>query len=573
MIRRLSPPPGTGWLVASGLLLALAFPPFDLLVPSFVALVPFGIWLAGLPGGPAGRSRALRGGLYLGLIYHSLVFYWLLVALVFYTPLALVAFLGPVLIMMAVLSVGTLGAHLAIRSFGWPLWLALPVFWTATEWTRAHLGPISFPWMELGASLTAFPRLVGAADVLGTRGVSFWLALLNGLLAALVLTRWPHLAAAGDDGPTGSPAPASSSGSPAPASSGGLRTGLLTAGFLASLVGPLAYSQIRWTTLDLEPAASVALVQPNVPEDIKLQPEVAAESARVATERLLEQGALDAARGRAGGPEELVILPETVLPLYVEPAPELGYAGRTEYGRWITGLAARLEAPVLYGALGVRPSAGENGEGNSEEGGFTRFNSAFLVAPDGERLARYDKRYLVPMVERVPFVPPEWLSWMDYMGAFGEGASGDVMRAGGSSFGVLICYESIFEDLSRRYRRRNADFLVNITNDAWFGRHEPWWARSSALWQHPAHLVMRAIENRVGVARAANTGISEIVDPLGRVGPRSPLFTETAVTGTVYTTRERTLYTRFGDWPGLVSVLAAAAVLLLVAWTEARSEP
>lgn len=555
--------------MASGLLLGLAFPPFHLLVPSFVALVPYGVWLARVPGGPVGGSRALRGGFYLGLLYFTLVFYWLLVALVFYTPLALVAFLGPVLIMSVFLAVATVGAHLAIRRLGWPVWLALPVFWTATEWTRAHLGPISFPWMELGASLTAYPRLLGAADVVGTRGISFWLALLNGLLAALILRRWPGMNPDGTGTPGGSEpdgAAESEGAGRSPMDTGaasGPRRAMLLLGtaYLAVLAGPLVYSQARWEGVSLRPAVTVGVIQPNVPEDIKLQRDVAADSARAATNRLVAGGALR----RADGPApELLILPETVLPLYVEPAPELGYPGRPEHRRWVAELARRSGAPVLYGSLGLRAPQDATQD-------HAAYNSAFLVAPGGERVARYDKKYLVPMVERVPFVPPEWLSWMEYMGDFAEGTGPQLMQVRGASFGVLICYESIFADLSRQYRRQGADLLVNITNDAWFGRHEPWWARSSALWQHPAHLVMRAIENRMGVARAANTGVSEIVDPLGRVTRRTPLFVEAAFSGTVYTSDERTLYTRWGDWPGLVATLMAAAALLLGGWRARRT--
>ncbi len=106
--------------------------------------------------------------------------------------------------------------------------------------------------------------------------------------------------------------------------------------------------------------------------------------------------------------------------------------------------------------------------------------------------------------------------------------------------------------------------LVNITNDAWYGR-EPWYARTTALWQHPAHMVMRAIENRMGVARAANTGISMFVDPVGRVYDATPLFQRDVRVDTVYTTDVRTFYTRFGDLVGNGSA-AGALLLVLLAW-------
>ena len=119
---------------------------------------------------------------------------------------------------------------------------------------------------------------------------------------------------------------------------------------------------------------------------------------------------------------------------------------------------------------------------------------------------------------------------------------------------MLICYESAFEDLGRRYRRGGADFLVNITNDSWYGR-------TAAPYQHAAHLVMRAIETRMGIARSASTGISQFVDPLGYTHLSTPLFTERIVTAAVLTTDARTLYVRLGDWVGMLVLVGTAACL------------
>ncbi|MGH7541905.1 MAG: hypothetical protein ACRELC_12980, partial [Gemmatimonadota bacterium] len=176
-------PSHPGPLFLSAVILALAHPPFHLLVPSFVGLVPFALWLEGLPPGAEGRSEARRGGFFLGLVYYALVFYWLLVALVYYTPVAVLGFLAPVLILSGFLAVATLGMRVVRVRLGWPVWLALPVFWTANEWLRANLPQVGFPWMQLGDTLTGFPWLIGAADLVGSRGIGFWLALVNALIA------------------------------------------------------------------------------------------------------------------------------------------------------------------------------------------------------------------------------------------------------------------------------------------------------------------------------------------------------------------------------------------------------
>jgi apolipoprotein N-acyltransferase len=129
-------------------------------------------------------------------------------------------------------------------------------------------------------------------------------------------------------------------------------------------------------------------------------------------------------------------------------------------------------------------------------------------------------------------------------------------------FGILICYESTFADHARRFRLEGADFLLNLTNDGWFGR-EPSYTRTAALWQHPAHLVMRAIEHRVGVVRAANTGFSLFVDPLGHVYGRTELFQAVTSSETVYTSSVQTWFTRTGDVAGWTALLLTLGLLAI----------
>ncbi len=554
--RSLRPPRPVAPLLVSALLLGVAFPPFHLLLPSFVALVPFAVWTARLPPGPAGRSRALRGGFLMGLVAFSLVLYWLVVSLIFYTPLAVLAFLLPVVILSGMLSLATLGIHQARHRLGMPIWIALPVFWTALEWLRGHLGDVSFPWMQLGDSLTGYPWLIGAADVVGSRGISFWLALVAGLAAEAFLRwrparaeRW--LPGSGADGPV-------------PGASGRrLAVPLVLLALVLSV--PAGYSLWRWSSLEMEPAARVAVYQPNIPEDLKLRPRPAIDSTVRAVRTLTRRELADA------GELDLALLPEATFPsAIVDSIPSRGYGGRPDLKAFVTEVARTLEAPVLYGAVGVedRPDAD-----------FLHYNSAFLRGVDGRRLGTYHKRELVPVIERVPFVNPAWFQgWFaDVLGPYFGGASigpePDLLRTDGARFGVLICYESIFAELGRDYRRQGADFLVNVTNDAWYGRESPAWSRTSALWQHPAHLVMRAVENRMGIARSANTGISQTVDPLGRVSDRTELFRPAAFTATVFTTPGTTLYARWGDVAGWGSALAVLAVALACGWRMRVSRP
>lgn len=551
-------PRSPGPLLASALLLTLGTPPFHLLFPSFLGLVPFALWVADLPGGHEGRREALRGGYLLGLLYFGAMLYWMFVALVFYTGLAALAYALTVLILSALLALATLAMHETRDRLGWPLWAVLAVFWTAMEWTRAHMGDLSFPWMGLGDTLTGFPWLIGVADVVGSRGVSLWLLLVNGLVAELVLRKGsgrlpPGLAGAGlvprsltrGRGPGAGPA--------ASLPAGRETTWRVALALALLLAVPVGYSLHRWHDLEPTPVARVGVVQPDVPEDVKMDREAAVDSALRSSSTLVETrlaGEVDRL--------DLVVLPETVFPVYPNPLPEVGGSGRPDVRRWVGEVARRFDARVAFGALGCEVR---------EDGTCQPYNSAFLADGSGRYLERYDKRYLVPVVERVPFVDPVGLAGPTYFGGFAEGGRLPVMRASnGAGFGVLICYESIFPRAARAYRNAGADFLVNMTNDAWFGRDEPWWSRTTALWQHPAHLVMRAVENRVGIARSANTGISLVVDPLGRITHETDLFAATAFATPVLTTGGRTLYSRFGDLAGWGAALVGlGAVLALLA--------
>jgi apolipoprotein N-acyltransferase len=494
----------------SAVLLALSYPPLHLLVPPFVGLVPFALWVYGLPPDAEGRQAAVRGSVMFGLIHFGIVFYWILVALIWFTSLAILAFVASMLGLIGIAVLFGWVLHRAVHGVRVPLWLALPIAWVGAEWVRAHLpSTIAFPWLDLGTSLTGFPRLVGIAELVGTRGVSFWIAMVNGLLAVAILR-------IREKRPFALPIVA---------------TGVMVA-------VPMAWGVWRAGTLPVRDAARVAVVQPNIPEHIKLDPRAGLDSTYASLVGLLPN------LGR--GFNDLVVLPEVVLRIFPQADIHQG---------WVEPLQAWSgfsRSAFLIGGLGY--------EGELETGRYTPYNSAFVVDSLGVWDWRYDKRFLVPFVERVPLVPPEWFGGLQYFGGFGVGQGWPLAHVNGTDYGVLICYESSYPEGSRQFRLAGADVLLNITNDAWYGR-EPLYARTTALWQHPAHMVMRAIENRTGVARAANTGISMFIDPVGRVYNATNLFEADIRTDVVRTTDVLTFYTRFGDLSGKG---AAAAALILV---------
>jgi len=502
--------------------LAASFPPLHPLLLPFVGLVPFAFWVATLPADRSGQRAVLRGSLLFGLLYFGIVLYWILVALIWFSDLAIFAYLGTIAALMGFSALFGWMLHRAVHEVRAPLWLALPVTWPAIEWLRAHLpGPIAFPWLGLGSSLTGYPRLVGIAEIVGARGVTFWLAAVNGLVAMLVL-RWRE---------------------------GGRRTPLAVATALA--VGlPAAWGFWRAATLELHEAGRVAVVQPNIREDLKLDAQHALDSTFYHLDQLLP--------AITPGSVDLVVMPEVTFPVFLT-VPR--YPRSTEVQDHLQAWSREIGAPILFGALGARVV----------DGVYVPYNAAFLMRPQGLTDYEYDKRYLVPFVERVPWVPSRWLTGLQYFGSYGVGEGWPLARVDETAYAPLICYESSYPQGARAFRQEGADVLVNITNDAWYGR-EPWYARTTALWQHPAHMVMRAIENRVGVARAANTGISMFVDPIGRVYDATPLFREDLRVSRVFTTDVTTVYTRYGDLLGNGSA-SAALLLVLVAWRLRRRYP
>lgn len=487
-------------LVAVGALaLALSYPPFPLPILSFVAIIP-AVLLLEDSGGDAGR--AYTWGVRYGIAANGLVLSWMVVALWHFTPLAALGYV----ITSLVLGVFTgVLFWFVVRVRGAlprvPLALVFPVAWTALEWAVGHLGDVAFPWLGLGTSLADARVLVQWADLAGARGVTVWVVWVNVLAAGAVLA-WGNRRL--------------------------VVRRLLPVALSLALVA--AYGVWRERTLPVHPAGTVALVQPNVASGEKWE---ANPDSQVATLLAMSREA------RAAAHIDLFLWPESALP---------GWLPEPQHANWVHAVetfAAESRTPVLTGSLDYVVSGGRDIE---------TFNAAFYF--DSLGLSRpydvYHKHYLVPVVERVPFVPVRWfraVPWLArWSGGFAHGRELPLYPAAIGRFGVLVCYESAFEDLPRRYRQAGADFVVNITNDSWFGR-------TAGPYQHASHLVLRAIETRMGIARAANDGVSEFVDPLGRISNASRLRTRTVVTGTLLTSEVRTLYVRLGDWVGLLVVV------------------
>jgi len=287
---------------------------------------------------------------------------------------------------------------------------------------------------------------------------------------------------------------------------------------LAGLVSALAIGgalAVGWARLAGPPAPTipVGLVQGNIPQAVKWDA-----AYRETTLRIYADLTREVAPG-----SRLVVWPEAAVPAYVRLDPAVL--------TWTASLSASVGAPLLVGSVDVE-----------QQGRAVRYlNSAFLVEPRGLR-ARYDKMHLVPFGEYVPL--KRLLFFVEAIAAeigdFTPGRRAAVFPLEGAPFGTVICYEVIFPDLFRRFAAEGASFMTNITNDAWFGD-------SGGPLQHLAMVPLRAVENRIAVVRAANTGVSAFVGPDGAIESTIPLERRGVLRRDVPVRAGGTFYTRVGD--------------------------
>lgn len=407
------------------------------------------------------------------------------------------------------------GAYLAVFSgltallAGWlarrspaPLAFTFPIALLAIEELRAS-GELGFPWFQPGYTQHDYAPLIQMASLGSVSLLTLWLGFLNVLC-------WR-------------------------AAVGGAR---LRASLGAALLLLLPWA---WGTRVLDaapgprgPGMTVALVQGNIPGEKKWSGGHEKE--------ILDTFLGLSARAVAAQPRPaLIIWPETATGTYLRRQPAQSLA--------VSGFAERTGVPIFSGLPDWRLGGG---------GSVEQVNAAVLFAADGRPGPVYAKRHLVPFGERMPFQAlfPSLGRIALGQAEWTPGRETVLFPSGAGAFACLICFESIFPDLAREDVRRGARWLVNITNDEWFGN-------SAALYQHAAMAPLRAVENHVPLARCANTGLTTIVDANGRVTSRLPVWTPAVLNGALAAPGLPTFYTRVGDWPGIVAAVAVVVLALL----------
>jgi apolipoprotein N-acyltransferase len=506
-----------GLAVGSGLLCAIAFPPWDVGPIAFVGLVPLFLALEGTT-----PPRAARLGYAAGLSFYLATIWWVINTMTTYGRMPLLLSLVALLLLCGVLA-GYTAAFAGLLVLG-RKWLRSPRgiepllaagLWVALEFLRTYLFS-GFPWALLGYTQYRQPTVRLLAAATGVYGISALLLLVNGAVAGL-LASWLEAREGG----------------------GRWRAALLPVGLAAlALLATVAYARLLWRDPTGGAAIRVGVLQGNIDQSLKWN-----RSYQTATLDIYERLTRRVAVEKPG----LIVWPETAIPFFLRREPELSAR--------VYRLAEETGVPMLVGS----PDVGDDGR---------LYNTAFLLGRDGRIRGRYDKRHLVPFGEYVPL--HQIFFFLDKLvvgiGDFGRGHRATVFSLDGVRFSVMICYEAIFPGEVREFGRDGAEFLVNITNDAWFGR-------SGAPSQHLAMAAMRAVENGMYMVRAANTGISAVIAPTGEIPAQTGIFTEAALLGTIHPRQGETPYTRYGDvlaWVCLTFLVAYGMALARVRWMLGR---
>jgi apolipoprotein N-acyltransferase len=478
------------YATAFALLFALAFPfragdlHFDLgLLCGWLAPIPFALMLRDLA-----PRRALLWGFGAATAGFCGVFPWIWVVVHVH---------GHAASWIAVLAVVGLAIYCGLH-FGLAAWLTralepyaglasvlvLPAAWVVCEFLRTGSLANGFPWAFLGYSAHRNGPLLELASLGGVYGLSFLMV----LTASLAVRRQTTAAVL-----------------------------IVVAAHVLGFGLRLSAEEQSWAR-----PLHAGVVQASIPQDQKWDPALARDAfdAHLSASRLTAEA----------GPVDLIVWPEASAPVFLE--------AQGQYRSEVVALAEETGAELLVGGMGLDPLPGGRD--------FAYFNSIFVVSPEDGFVERYDKSILVPFGEYVP-----WRSLLGFLSGLATGlASGDVtpgpgarvIPVAGVAVAPLVCYEVLYPAAVRDAARAGARLLVNVTNDAWYGR-------SSAPHQFLAMAAMRSAEHGLPMLRAANTGVSAVVDAGGWVLRESEIFEPIALRVGVPGARPGpTLYTQLGDW-------------------------
>ena len=489
-------------IAASSLLWAFCYPPFPLGWLTFIVLAPAFIATAEL------RPRQAFTAWFMGGLAYNLVMYWWIYNVIKVGPALAIG--GGLVLLILFLS-------LFNALIGWSFRLALkyplllltyPLAWTGLEAARA-VGEMSFPWNNLGYALGHTLPLIQITSLFGVYGLSALLIAANLFLFQVARTK--------ENG----------------------------SWLLAWAAVPLLLLLVGWISLRQNapeaPMIKISLVQPSIPQTKKWSEKYFGE---VMGKTFRTIDGTNPAVNPVGG-SDLVVLAETAIPDFLRM--------RANLIDTFSRRAIDLHASYVVGALDFVPLKKPWSE-------YQFYNSAFLFRPmEGDRAEQYSKLRLVPFSEKLPF--QNLFPVLNYVnlgeGDFSPGGSysiwGDSLR-----FAPSICYEVIYPEFVRHAKQAGAQFLVNITNDGWFGR-------SNGPYEHANIARFRAVEMGMPIARCSNSGVSIFYDSWGRDLGHTELMDSTVLQRSLPVPDRTTFYARYGDFVDHFFLLSLGIWILVLA--------
>lgn len=480
--------------LTSGVVNILIFPKPELTLLSWATLVP--LLLATYKESRAGRAFLL--GALSGIIFFFGSCQWVIYVLKNYGDLGWVGSVLAFFLLVVYLSLFYAGFGLVFARLSWRFpqgcFLLAPFIWVSCEYLRGHL-ITGFPWCLLGYALVDYANLAKISTLTGVYGLSFVLVLINALIASATIRR--------------------------------NRESLVRLILAVLLLGIISAFYVLSPSVPTRPSHLANIVQTNLPPDQRWDLESRTVVLRELTE--LSLSPVSKYKNWPSATIRLTIWPETPAPFYFNHDPV--------FHRQMQSLAQISQSYVLFGFVDYKNTPNDLAAQDP-------YNSVALLSPRGDLISQYDKIHLVPFGEYVPY--PGLFFFIEKIsteaGNFRPGNQLVVSPLDEKhKIGGFVCYEAIFPELVRQFAKQGADVLFNITNDAWFGN-------SAAPFQHLNMARLRAIENQRYLLRAANSGISAVVDPEGRIVNKTRLNERRVLEACFDFRSQQTIYTRIGDW-------------------------
>lgn len=445
------------------------------------------------------ESAAPRRAFLYGLVFGALVALFSLFWLVFLQIPTAVKILMVFGLVLLFLYLGLFWAVACLIANRTTIWL-LPAAVAGLEYVRG-LGELGFPWLTFGYTQARYPLIIQQASIYGVLGVSFWLVLINLLVYRLLCHHRAVYALA----------------------------------LTLAIALPMLYGALRLRQT-YDRYVVVGVIQPNIDPNMKLT-----RGLRAATFDCLlglTRTCHQQSRDSLDQPCDLIVWPESAVPVLIRSS--------REYRDLVLALADSIQTPILIGSPVI------------DRVERKIYNAAILAEPGLLMEQEYRKIHLVPFGEHIPF--DRWVPLFRKIdlgeGDYSAGSNFTIFKTRAGRYACLICFESIFPELSREFCRRGAAVLLNITNDGWFGP-------ISGPQQHNDMAILRAVENGRPLARSANTGISMVVDSRGRILRELPLFKPGYIVCRLPLDGQVTFYQRTGDFLPILCLIVLTAALLL----------